>query len=78
MTSFTPALGFHLCWVCQSGQRVVSGDLKEKGESRVTNDELDEINCMEVLGEFHRIVSCCDRELENMLLPVTKLRYKPA
>ena len=51
----------------------MSGDLKEKGESRVTNDELDAINCMEVLGEFHRIVSSCDRELENMLLPVTKL-----
>ena len=55
-----------------------SCDLEEKGESRETNGELDEISSMEVLGEFHRIVSSCDRELENMLLPVTKLRYKPA
>ena len=23
VTSFAPALGFHLCWVCQSGQKVV-------------------------------------------------------
>ena len=39
VTSFAPALGFHLCWVCQSGQKVVSDDLKEKGESRFKSNE---------------------------------------